>query len=93
MIRIAAYVFKQSRSTDATNAILEALYAAFEALAASPRMGTPRPSLRRGLRSYRFKSYMIFYRVHRQHIEVSRVLSQRQDLTKAFPKRKPRRRR
>jgi len=92
VVRIAAYVFKRSKSTEATNAILEALYAAFEALAASPRMGTPRPGLRRGLRSHRLKSYMIFYRVRRQHIEISRVLSQRQDVAKAFPKRKRRRR-
>jgi len=75
---------------DAADAMLEALYAAFDALAASPRSGTPRPELRRGLRSRPVKRYTIFYRIVRGDVEVVRVLSQRRDLKKAFPKHRKR---
>jgi toxin ParE1/3/4 len=68
--------------------LVELFYATFNFLAQSPRSGRPRPELRRGLRSHPVGSYTIFYKIRRSMVEIARVVHQRRDLDKVFPKRK-----
>ena|ERR1700741_3157619 len=81
------HILEKTGSLDASERWMDDLTAAFRRIEQSPRIGRPRPELRRGLRSHLFRSHTIFYRVRPGGIEIARVLHQRRDLRKAFPKR------
>ncbi len=61
-----------------------------EKLAEFPGMGRPRTELRPMLRSFVSPPFVIFYRRKGDDIHVFRVLHERRDINKAFPKRRPR---
>ena len=61
-----------------------------EKLVAFPAMGRSRYDIRPTLRSFASPPYLIFYRRTGDGIHVVRVLHERRDINKAFPKRRPR---
>ena len=68
--------------------LVEVLYGTFKMIAATPRMGRPRPEYGRGLRSHPVDHYMIYYRPKKDHVVIVRVLHQRQDAANAFRRRR-----
>ena len=60
----------------------------FALLARFPDMSPSRKELRRGLRNHPVGDYLVFYRVHRTEVVISRVIHQHRDLRKVFPKRR-----
>jgi len=59
---------------------LTAIDARLGALAANPKIGTPRDAVRAGYRSGRVGAHVIFYRQVSEGIEVVRILHQRMDV-------------
>ena len=53
---------------------------AFEMLTANPLADRERVDLRRGLRSFAVRNYLIFYLPHSDGVEVLRVMHGRQDI-------------
>jgi toxin ParE1/3/4 len=53
-------------------------------IASRPRIGRPREDLRAGLRSFPVESYILFYRIVDDGIEVARVLHGRRDIDAVF---------
>lgn len=70
--------------------IIDRLAAVMEKLARFPTMGRPRFDIRPRLRSFAAPPFLIFYRRKRNGVYIIRILHQRQDVEKAFPKRRPR---
>ncbi len=69
-----------------TNAdrFLDRLKTAAERLAAFTDIGTERPELGEGLRSFPVERYVLYYRTRREGIEVVRVLHASRDITPLF---------
>src|SRR5579864_1784418 len=74
-------------SRDAPDRVLREIDSKLQLYAANPRMGTARDNLGRGLRSFPVGSYLVFYRVVTDGIEVARVLHGARDLRKTLKKR------
>jgi toxin ParE1/3/4 len=49
-------------------------------IARHPRMGRERPEIARGIRSFGVMSWIIFYRIHDEFIEIVRVIHGARDL-------------
>jgi plasmid stabilization system protein ParE len=81
-------VFARTGDPSASDALLEQLLAAFDLIAAFPRLGTSRDDVRRGLRSHLAGNHHVFYRTHRDYVEVTRVIHQRRDLRRAFARKR-----
>jgi toxin ParE1/3/4 len=64
----------------AADRLLRKIDAKLESYAEQPRMGTPRDTLAPGLRSFPVGSYLVFYRVVPEGIEVARILHGARDL-------------
>ncbi|MDQ7058383.1 MAG: type II toxin-antitoxin system RelE/ParE family toxin [Ghiorsea sp.] len=62
------------------NQYLKDLEACFLSLLQTPTLGRQRPEVRQGYASICQHKHMIFYRIHRQNIEIIRVLHQRMDI-------------
>ena len=80
---IADYLAKQSSLTTAEN-FLQSLNSTLKRLAKFPELGRKRDELYPGLRSLPYKSYLIFYRLSDEAIEIFRVVSGYQDLEALF---------
>jgi plasmid stabilization system protein ParE len=70
--------------------IIDQLTAVMEKLTDFPAMGRPRYELRPMLRSFVSPPFLISYRRHADEIHIVRILHERRDIEKAFPKRRPR---
>jgi toxin ParE1/3/4 len=81
-------VTTRSGSAEAGDRLLERLAELFEKLAEFPSLGRSRPELRPGVRSFASPPFMIFYRRRRNGVHIARVLHERQNVVKAFPKRR-----
>lgn len=77
------YIEERSNSEQAAD-FLRKLDAKIEKLANNPYIGRRRDELFAGLRSFPFKSYMIFYYPRENGIEVVRVLAGRRDIERIF---------
>ena len=82
------YVFHETGSLEGWERWMDKLLTTFRLLEQSPRMGKPRPELRRRLRSHPCEDHTVFYRIKADGVEISRVVHHRRDLKKAFPRRK-----
>jgi toxin ParE1/3/4 len=69
---------------------MDQLVAVMEKLAVFPEMGRPRYEIRPKLRSFVSPPYIIFYRRQRDGVHIHRILHERRDIDKAFPKRRQR---
>lgn len=69
--------------------VLAALVAVMETLAEFPTMGRSRAELRPRMRSFPADPLIVYYRRTHYGIHVIRILHQREDVQKAFPKRSP----
>lgn len=63
---------------------LDRLETATQRLAAFTEIGTDRPELAAGLRSFPVERYILYYRTHSGGIEVVRVLHASRDITLLF---------
>ena len=70
--------------------IIDQIAAVMEKLAEFPAMGRSRYDIRPAMRSFVSPPYLIFYRRKGEGIHIVRVLHERRDINKAFPKRRPR---
>ncbi|HET7230560.1 MAG TPA: type II toxin-antitoxin system RelE/ParE family toxin [Longimicrobium sp.] len=87
----ADYIFKETGNTALVDRWVDKLLDAFALLTLSPEMSPSRKELRRGLRGHPVGDYIVFYRVHRTEVVIARVIHQRRDLRKVFPKRQKKR--
>jgi len=90
VVEAARYVSQRSNNVAVGDALLERFYDSFALIAATPRLGTRRPEFGRGLRSHSVGNHLVFYRPHRDHVEITRVIHQRQDLRRAFARKQRR---
>ena len=84
------YVAEESGNPEVGDRIIDQTAAVMEKLAEFPAMGRPRYDIRPTLRSFVSPPYLIFYRRKGDGIHVVRVLHERRDINKAFPKRRQR---
>ena len=68
------------RNLPAADRVLDAIERIFHLLASHPMMGRERPELSPGIRSFVVMSWVVFYRVREDAIEVIRVLHGARDL-------------
>ncbi len=59
------------------------LYRALSEIAEYPEIGRAREDMRPGVRSLRVEEHVVYYRITRQEIRVTRILHRRQDLSAA----------
>ena len=64
--------------------IIDLLFEQCQLLLTTPGMGRARDELRAGVRSWPIKSWVIFYRVVADNVEVIRVLHARQETSNIF---------
>ena len=74
------WVFIGSDNPKAADNFVDALHSRCLALTHTPHMGRSRDDLVRGLRSFPFRDYVIFYRVTDTSVDVVRVLSGFRDI-------------
>lgn len=67
--------------------IIDRLTTVMEMLTQFPAMGRPRDEILSKLRSFASPPFLIFYRRKGDEIHIVRVLHERRDIEKAFPKR------
>ncbi|QDG53469.1 type II toxin-antitoxin system RelE/ParE family toxin [Persicimonas caeni] len=72
---IDIWAFIASDNPNAADDFVDALHSRCFALTHTPRMGRCRDDLVRGLRSFPFRNYVIFYRIAETSVDVVRVLS------------------
>jgi len=87
LVAAALYVHKKTGNPEAGDRIIAQLAAVMEKLAEFPTMGRARAELRPRLRSFASNPFSIFYRRTRTGVHVLRILHQRENVRKAFPKR------
>ena len=79
---IAGYIAEASGSVDAGIGFATRLRAKCHELAANETaMGRSRPELGRGIRSYPFGNYMIFFRYAEDRFEVIRIIERHRDIS------------
>ena len=71
-------------SVDRADAFVDKLTARFVTLARSPRAGRSGQALAPGLRSFSFRSYVIFYSLGKEGIIIERVLHGARDIDRIF---------
>jgi toxin ParE1/3/4 len=89
LVAAALYVHKKTGNAEAGDRIISQLAVVMEKLAEFPTMGRSRAELRPRLRSFPSNPFILFYRRTRTGVHVLRVLHQRENVRKAFPKRPP----
>jgi toxin ParE1/3/4 len=67
-----------------SDTFIDGITARMKYIAQFPRIGRSREELLPGLRSLPYPPYLIFYRIQDQTIEIVRIASGYQDLTKLF---------
>ncbi len=71
-------------NTAAAEAWLVEIDEKISSLSDNPRAGRPRDDLLAGLRSFPMGNYLVFYRIHRNHVEVMRVIHGARNLDRVF---------
>lgn len=74
------WLYVAERSPSATDRVLDAIERLFRMLSLHPLIGRERPELSAGVRSFIVISWVVFYRVSPDAIEVVRVLHGARDL-------------
>ncbi len=82
----AKYIAEESGSPEVGDRLIDQVVGVMEKLATYREMGRPRPEIRPTLRSFVSPPYIIFYQRTRHGVYIVRVLHERQDVDKAFPK-------
>lgn len=79
---IAEFIARDSLA--AAEQFIDRLNQTFERLRQAPGVGSPRNELMRDLRGRAFGSYIIYYRMHAESLEILRVVHSARDQTKIF---------
>jgi len=81
LLAIQAHITRESASAATGRGFAEVLYRQCARLAALPgTLGRPREELRPGMRSFAFKSYVIFFRYGAETLEVVNILEGHRDI-------------
>ena len=84
LTEIWAYFVEQSGSVEIAEEFLGRIQRAIEIICNHPRLGSPRPDLDTGLRSFPVGNYLIIYRITSGDVWVDRVLHGKRDLPTLF---------
>lgn len=85
LLEIALYIATESQSRELASAFVERLRAKCRQLASlSATLGTPRPELRRDIRSTPSQRYVIYFRYRDDVLEVVNVLHASRDVIRHF---------
>lgn len=71
-------------SPEAALAMYASFLACFDFISKSPKGGRSRDDLETGLRSHPKGSYIVFYRIAKQNVEIARVLHAARDIDAIF---------
>ena len=82
--RAARYLDRQTLNPAIADRLFDEIEHVLELIAANPRMGRERSELSRGLRGFPVGDYMIFWRVKKEMVQITRILHQKQDVVRAF---------
>ena len=82
LINIRKYVATENKQ--AANRIIREIKARFETLVKFPELGRRRDELKKGMRSFAIKNYVVFYFVTENSVEIVRVLHGAQDIDSIF---------
>jgi toxin ParE1/3/4 len=82
LVEAAEFIARDSLT--AAERFVDQVAARYSRLAEAPGLGRPREDLGPGIRSYPFKTYLIFYREVQGGIEVVRFLSGYRDIEALF---------
>jgi toxin ParE1/3/4 len=77
---IEIWVYIAERNQAAADRVLDEIERICRLIATRPAMGRERPEIRLGIRSLGVMSWVIFYRIGEDHIEIVRVLHGARDL-------------
>ena len=90
MISAAQYLDEESDSPSAGDRLFETATETCDHIALFPSIGHTRNDLEPGMRSFAMSRfpYLILYRILPDEVEVARILHERQDIEKAFRKRR-----
>lgn len=84
LAQAAEYLDQQTGSSAFGDRLLNELAHVMDLIAEYPWMGRERVELQKGLRGFPHGSYVIFWRIHDNAVEIVRVLHQKQDVEHAF---------
>jgi toxin ParE1/3/4 len=83
LAKIQSYIAVENPS--AVDALIDALFDAFQAIARDPELGERRPEITPDpIRMFSVKNYVIFYRPRRDFVEIVRVVHGARDLYSLF---------
>lgn len=82
LIEIWEYIASEDES--AANRIHREIRARFETLLSFPELGRRRDELKKGLRSFPVKKYVVFYSIIKDGVKIARVLHGAQDIDSIF---------
>jgi len=82
LIEIWEYIASENKP--AANRIIREIKARFETLHTFPELGRRRDELKKGLRSFPVKKYVVFYFVTDDFVKIDRVLHGAQDIDSIF---------
>lgn len=82
LVEIWEYI--ASENERAANRINREIIARFETLLRFPELGRRRDELKKGLRSFPVKKYVVFYFVIKDGVKIARVLHGAQDIDSIF---------
>jgi toxin ParE1/3/4 len=77
----AIWVQIAQHNAEAAERVVMAIEDRIDMLASFPRLGTPCPHLAPGLRRTQWRSYLIYYRLRNDMVEVVRALCGRREIT------------
>ena len=84
---LSLHAFLSQRNPDLADRTIRQLDAKCNQLAEQPRSGTPKDTIRLGMRMGILGKYLIFYRIELNGIFVVRIVHGARDLRRIFPKR------
>jgi len=74
------WLYIAERNPAAADRVLDEIERVYRLLATRPRIGRERPEIKAGIRSLGVMSWIIFYRIEEEFIEIVRVLHGARDL-------------
>jgi toxin ParE1/3/4 len=84
LAQAAEYLDQQTGNPSFGDRLLNELAHVMDLIAEYPWMGRERADLHDGLRGFPHGSYVIYWRIHDDVVEIVRVLHQKQDVERAF---------
>jgi toxin ParE1/3/4 len=75
---------RETGNPDVADRLYEDIDHMLELIGDNPLMGREWAELSRGLRGFPYGDYMIFWRVKKTMVQITRIMHQKQDIARAF---------